>query len=171
MHHLRSYQLAVQFYRIAKGIELPGHLKDQLRRAASSVALNLSEGTGKRTGKDRGRFFFIAMGSIRECQAVTELEPEAFNHQTRDLLYHLAASVYKLTRTTTNPPASRRPPTATRNPLPQCSRQSRAPRQKSDQLDLFTAKNLHSSGLTPAILPSRVSRRYPRRRKKTEGWK
>ena len=102
MHHLRSYQLAVQFYRIAKGIELPGHLKDQLRRAASSVALNLSEGTGKRTGKDRGRFFLIAMGSIRECQAVTELEPEAFNHQTRDLLDHLAASVYKLTRTTTN---------------------------------------------------------------------
>ena len=58
--------------------------------------------TGKRTGKDRGRFFLIAMGSIRECQAVTELEPEAFNHQTRDLLDHLAASVYKLTRTTTN---------------------------------------------------------------------
>ena len=101
MQHLRSYQLAVEFYRIAKGIELPGHLKDQLRRAASSVALNLSEGTGKRTGKDRGRFFFIAMGSIRECQAVTELEPDAFNHATRDLLDHLAASVYKLTRATT----------------------------------------------------------------------
>jgi len=48
MHHLRSYQLAVQFYRIAKGIELPGHLKDQLRRAASSVALNLSEVASRR---------------------------------------------------------------------------------------------------------------------------
>ena len=57
MHHLKSYQLAVRFYRIAKGVELPGHLKDQLRRAASSVALNLGEGSGKRTGADRGRFF------------------------------------------------------------------------------------------------------------------
>ena len=101
MQHLRSYQLAVQFYRIAKGVELPGHLKDQLRRAASSVALNLGEGSGKRTGKDRGRFFLIAMGSIRECQAVTELEPDAFTAGTCDLLDHLAASVYKLTRATT----------------------------------------------------------------------
>ena len=101
MHHLRSYQLAVEFYRFAKIVELPGHLKDQLRRAASSVALNLSEGSGKRTNKDRGRFFFIAMGSVRECQAVTELEPDAFNHAQRDLLDHLAASVYKLTRATT----------------------------------------------------------------------
>ena len=102
MHHLRSYKLAVDFYRVAKGIELPGHLKDQLRRAAASVALNLSEGSGKRTGKDRTRFFFIAMGSIRECQAVTELEPDTFDERTRDLLDHLAASVYKLTRATTS---------------------------------------------------------------------
>ena len=98
MHHLRSYKLAVDFYRIAKGVELPGYLKDQLRRAASSVALNLSEGTGKRSFADRGRFFLIAMGSIRECQAITELEPEAFDSATRDLLDHLAASTYKLTR-------------------------------------------------------------------------
>ena len=98
MHHLKSYQLAVRFYRIAKGVELPGHLKDQLRRAASSVALNLGEGSGKRTGADRGRFFLIAMGSIRECQAITELEPLAFDPASRDLLDHLAASTYKLTR-------------------------------------------------------------------------
>lgn len=115
MRHLRSYQLAVEFYRIAKGIELPGHLKDQLRRAAASVALNLSEGSGKRTHKDRGRFFFIAMGSIRECQAVTALEPDAFNHRSLDLLDHLAASVYKLTRATTPVPA-RNPRAAIRHP-------------------------------------------------------
>ena len=44
MHHLRSYQLAVEFYRIAKGVELPGHLKDQLRRAASSRGAQLKRG-------------------------------------------------------------------------------------------------------------------------------
>ena len=98
LHQFRSYKLAVDFYRIAKDIKLPGHLKDQLRRAASSVALNLSEGSGKRSVPDRGRFFLIAMGSIRECQAITELEPEAFDAAQRDLLDHLAASTYKLTR-------------------------------------------------------------------------
>ena len=98
--HLRSYQLAVQFYGLAKGVQLPHHLKDQLKRAASSVALNLSEGSGKRSARDRGRFFLIAMGSIRECQAIAQLEPEAFDAATRDLLDHLAASTYKLTRST-----------------------------------------------------------------------
>ena len=49
MRHLRSYQLAVQFYREAKAISLPHYLKDQLRRAALSVALNISEGFLRRS--------------------------------------------------------------------------------------------------------------------------
>ncbi len=98
MHHLKSYQLAVEFYREAKAVSLPHYLKDQLRRAASSVGLNLSEGTGRRTPKDQVRFFQIALGSIRECQAVVELESDAFTAAQRDLLDHLAASTYKLIR-------------------------------------------------------------------------
>ena len=96
MRHLRSYQLAVQFYREAKAISLPHYLKDQLRRAALSVALNISEGTGKSTMPDRLRFFDIAMGSIRECQAITEVEQDSFTVAQRDLIDHLAASTYKL---------------------------------------------------------------------------
>jgi four helix bundle protein len=96
MQHLRSYQLAVQFYREAKGISVAHYVKDQLRRAALSVALNLSEGTGKSSMPDRRRFFEIAMGSIRECQAITEIEADAFTSTQKDLLDHLAASTYKL---------------------------------------------------------------------------
>src|SRR6185437_457454 len=96
MRHLRSYQLAVQFYREAKAISLPHYLKDQLRRAALSVALNISEGTGKSSMPDRLRFFEIAMGSIRECQALTEVEQDSFTAAQKDLLDHLAASTYKL---------------------------------------------------------------------------
>lgn len=98
MHHLRSYQLAVQFYGEAKGVKLPNGLKNQFTRAASSVALNLSEATGKSSMRERVRFFEIAMGSIRECQSITELERDSFTEQLLDLLDHLAASTFKLIR-------------------------------------------------------------------------
>ena len=73
LRDFRSYQLAVQFYRQANGQKLPHYLKDQFVRAASSVALNLSEGSAKRTVADRRRFYRIALGSVRECEAVLDL--------------------------------------------------------------------------------------------------
>ena len=98
MLHLRSFHLAVQFYEQARGIKLPHHLKDQLLRAASSVALNLSEGTGKLSKKDRCRFFQIALGSVRECQAIQSLEPHSFNTQSSESLNRLGGSIYLLIR-------------------------------------------------------------------------
>ena len=51
-----------------------GDLIDQLRRAATSAVLNLSEGNGKqRHGLERRRFFRIAMGSIAEVAAALDL--------------------------------------------------------------------------------------------------
>jgi four helix bundle protein len=97
MIQLRSYELAVEIYRECKHVRLPHFLQDQLLRASSSAALNLAEGYGKKTTKDRAKFFTIAMGSIREIQAVADLEPAALN-QIKDKIDHLAASVYKLTR-------------------------------------------------------------------------
>ena len=47
-------------------------LTDQLRRAASSVALNLAEGN-RRTGQDRLQFFRIAAGSAAEVRAALEV--------------------------------------------------------------------------------------------------
>jgi four helix bundle protein len=71
--NFRSYQLAVSFYRRAGTIPMPYHLKDQFRRASSSVVLNLREGSAKPTKKDRKRFYFIALGSVRECEAILDL--------------------------------------------------------------------------------------------------
>jgi four helix bundle protein len=43
-----------------------------MRRAASSVALNLAEGN-RRTGQDRLQFFRIAAGSAAEVRAALEV--------------------------------------------------------------------------------------------------
>jgi len=46
-----------------------GDVKDQLDRASTSISLNIAEGNGKYTAKDRCRFFDIAHGSALECAA------------------------------------------------------------------------------------------------------
>ena len=69
MNNFRTFTLAVEFYRLASALRLKSHLKEQLSRASSSIALNLAEGYGKSSNKDRARFYQIAFGSIRECQA------------------------------------------------------------------------------------------------------
>lgn len=52
--------------------ELPngyGFLCDQLRRAASAITLNFSEGCGKLSARDRRRYFLTARGSAYEVAA------------------------------------------------------------------------------------------------------
>jgi four helix bundle protein len=51
--NFRTYQLAVEFYRSAKTLQLPRHLKDQLNRASSSVVLNLAEVAPSKLGGDK----------------------------------------------------------------------------------------------------------------------
>jgi len=46
-----------------------GDVKDQLDRSATSIPLNIAEGNGKYTRKDRCRFFDIAHGTALECAA------------------------------------------------------------------------------------------------------
>jgi four helix bundle protein len=46
-----------------------GDVRDQLDRASTSIALNIAEGNGKYTLKDRCRFFDNAHGSALECAA------------------------------------------------------------------------------------------------------
>ena len=76
MRQFRSYQLAVNLYRCAARLQskqLPCHLRDQLKRAASSVVLNLAEGYGRLNTGDQGKFYKISLGSAREVQAIFDL--------------------------------------------------------------------------------------------------
>ena len=95
MKNFRTFDLAVEFYRSTRLLGLKGHARDQLQRAAYSIVLNLAEGRGKPTLKDQKRFFGIAMGSLRECQAVLILE-ELGNSQQWKLLDILGGSLYRL---------------------------------------------------------------------------
>ncbi|MGH7937968.1 MAG: four helix bundle protein, partial [Chthoniobacterales bacterium] len=47
--------------------------KDQLDRASTSVPLNIAEGNGKFSDRDRARFFEIARGSALECAACLDV--------------------------------------------------------------------------------------------------
>jgi len=74
MKNFRTFQLAVTFYAQVRSVQIPGHLKSQLLRAAQSIGLNLAEGRGRASKSEQHQFFNIAMGSLRECQAVFILE-------------------------------------------------------------------------------------------------
>ena len=95
MKSFRTFNSAVEFYRLAVTLKLSGNLKEQLSRAASSIALNLAEGRGKRTIADQKKFFQIAFGSVRECQAILILA-ELEKTNAWNALDNLAANLYRL---------------------------------------------------------------------------
>ena len=96
------YQRSLELIRLIKQVNdgLPsgyGFLGDQMRRAASSVALNFSEGYGKSTPADQRRYFRIARGSAYEVGAALDVAL-AFgaiateqHERGKDLCDHLAA--------------------------------------------------------------------------------
>ena len=84
---LEVYRDAIAFVAwlsaVLEGAVRVGDVKDQLDRASTSIPLNIAEGNGKYTPKDRCRFFDIAHGSAFECAAAldvlvakTKLTPE-----------------------------------------------------------------------------------------------
>jgi four helix bundle protein len=49
------------------------YLEDQLKRAASSVVLNIAEGNYRYSAKERGRFFAIARASAGEVSSILDI--------------------------------------------------------------------------------------------------
>jgi four helix bundle protein len=74
LNKFEVFNLAKLFYWECKELKLPVYLRDQLLRSSSSIALNIAEGSGKRTPIDQAKFYTIALGSLRESQAILELE-------------------------------------------------------------------------------------------------
>ncbi len=74
---LKVYQTSIEFLIWVHGIieKIPKKyaVHNQLDRASTSIPLNIAEGNGKFTNKDRCKYFDIARGSIFECAAALDV--------------------------------------------------------------------------------------------------
>ena len=75
---LDVYRASIEFLAIADRIALAfprgrAYLCDQLRRAASSISLNVAEGAGEFAPADKARFYRIARRSGTESAAILDL--------------------------------------------------------------------------------------------------
>ncbi len=52
---------------------VPPYVKSQFGRASLSIMLNIAEGSGRTSIKERKNFLTIARGSTFECAAITDL--------------------------------------------------------------------------------------------------
>src|SRR6478672_2532067 len=95
LHDFKAYQLAKTYYQRCKYLRLPLFLKDQLTRSSASIVLNLAEGSGKRTRNDQRRFYSMAFGSLRESQAILDMEGIS-DSELKQLTDQLGAVLWKL---------------------------------------------------------------------------
>ena len=75
---LDVYRAAIEFVVLANSIaeKLPrgrSHLVDQLQRAATSIPLNIAEGAGEYSSKEKARFYRMARRSATECAAILDV--------------------------------------------------------------------------------------------------
>ena len=105
------YNVAVEFVALAEEIaeELPrgrAYLADQLRRAATSVVLNIAEGAGEFSGEEKARFYRMARRSATECAAAIDvcrrlnLPNDASLDAGRKLLLRIVSMLIALTNRT-----------------------------------------------------------------------
>ena len=73
MKNFRTYQLAKELNKQGQALKLKAPYRDQFQRALLSIALNLAEGSAKSSNNDRRRFYEIALGSLRETQALIDI--------------------------------------------------------------------------------------------------
>jgi len=73
-----SYNLALKFYKITE--KFPEHennnLISQIRRASTSVPLNIAEGCSRRTKQSFLQFMTYAYGSLKELEVLLDLSKD-----------------------------------------------------------------------------------------------
>jgi four helix bundle protein len=106
---LDVYTAAVDFIALAHRIiaSLPsghGDLADQLRRAGTSIVLNIAEGAGEFSKPEKARFYSIARRSATECAAILdvairlELATPVHCDPARELLIRIVSMLTNMAR-------------------------------------------------------------------------
>lgn len=67
--YIKSEKSYTKILKIISHPTIDRTIKDQLRRASLSIVLNIAEGAGKYTKRDKKNFYVIAKGSVNECVA------------------------------------------------------------------------------------------------------
>jgi four helix bundle protein len=83
-----AYALCLMIYRITKTFPADERfgLTSQIRRAASSVPINIAEGNVKRSSKEKIQFFRIAQGSLEETHCESRLAKDVGYLKEEDFL-------------------------------------------------------------------------------------
>ncbi|MBM3249979.1 MAG: four helix bundle protein [Candidatus Omnitrophica bacterium] len=108
---LEVYKLALEFldfiFMVCKDIprDLEYCLGDNLKRAGISISNNIAEGSGKKSGREKARYYGISLDSARECvnmfiilnrrQAVNKedyLKARSYGKRLTSMLFKLIAS-------------------------------------------------------------------------------
>ena len=73
-----AYELCLLLYKLTRAFPSDERfaLVSQIRRAASSVPLNIAEGNAKRSGKEKMHYLLIAMGSLEELHCACLLSKD-----------------------------------------------------------------------------------------------
>jgi four helix bundle protein len=103
---LDVYRVALEFQVLASTLvpREERNLRDQLDRASLSVILNLAEGAGRRSRRDKRRFYSTSRGSATECAAIVDivlargLAPATACRRARSLLVRIVQMLTKLDR-------------------------------------------------------------------------
>ncbi|MGE0761142.1 MAG: four helix bundle protein, partial [Pirellulaceae bacterium] len=108
---LHVYRLSIEYPAASYGAArlLSGtnrHIRDQWLRAAQSIPLNIAEGNGKQSLRDKGRFLEIARGTALECAAIHDILlafsaiDEQANHQGKTQLRRIVSMLTRLIQRT-----------------------------------------------------------------------
>jgi four helix bundle protein len=74
---LKVYQICrainKEIFLLLKDPKYDRNVRDQLSRASMSIALNIAEGSGRFSSKDKRNFYVIARSSAGECMAMMDI--------------------------------------------------------------------------------------------------
>ena len=108
---LKVYQKSIDFIEFTnKVFPLNNFISahDQLDRASTSIPLNIAEGTGKYSNKDKCRFYDIARGSALECAACLDVLfkrgklSKELNEEGKSFIFEIVSMLIGLIKSSSN---------------------------------------------------------------------